>query len=369
MPIPPLRTLVICTAASLICALFSACSTLIPQQAPLQTVAPNHPMVTVSGRTQTMLDGSERFGYPGVSFTVNVKAKGVIFNASSTSGNNYLDVYIDGQLQRSIKLEKAATDYVVFNHNRAQQHQVKILNRSESWHGLATLHSIRVQDGKFLAPPAKPRTKLLVIGDSVTCGTGANRKQGCEMDPSWWDAHNSFGMQLGRALNAETHLVCYGGRGVMRSWNGEPKDIQAPAFYDLAVPEPWADAPWDNSKFKADIILVSLGTNDFSMGIPDQQTFINTYVAFATILLRDHPNATIAITDGAILGHDELNKKGTLQNYLKQVQAAVDSPRLAFIPSNIYAGDSCDAHPTGEQHTQMAQDLQVQLEQLLNTKR
>lgn len=359
-------------SALLLCAticLISACSGIIPQKAPLQTIAPNHSLVTRSGRTQTLLDGSQRFAYPGVSFSVNVKASSVMFNASSTSGNNYLDVYLDGELQRSIKLEKTATDYVVFEHPSAKKHQVKILNRSESWHGLATLHNIRVQGGKFLPPPTKPRTKLLVIGDSVTCGTGANRKDGCNMDPSWWDAHNSYGMQLGRALNAETHLVCYGGRGVMRSWNGEPKDLQAPAFYDLAVPEPWADAPWDNSNFKADIILISLGTNDFSMGVPDEQTFINTYVAFATTLLRDHPNAIIAMTDGAILGHDELNKKGILQNYLKEVQVAVDSPRLSFIPSNIYAGDSCDAHPTGEQHTQMAKDLEAQLKQILGTNR
>lgn len=346
----------------------SACTSLTHTQAPIQGVAPNHPLVAITGRTLSLRDGAVQFAYPGVTLAVNVKAKAASFKASSTSGNNYVDVYVDGKLEHTIKLAKATTEYPLFQSNRPSTKTIQIVNRSESWHGHAIVQSLHVDQGKFLAPPEKPTTKLLVIGDSVTCGEAVNRQPNCAKDPSWWDAYNSYGMQLGRALNAETHLVCYGGRGLTRSWDGDASAPQAPEYYNMALPEPYFaeqhDILWTHEGFTADIILVSLGTNDFSSGIPDKEMFVQKYVEFAETLLTDHPRAFIAITDGAILNDTGEQKKSVLQDYLTTTQTRIDNERLMFIPSKHYPGDECDAHPTGEQHTKMARDLEAQLRQL-----
>lgn len=345
--------------------LLTACNTLMQKKAPIAGVAPNHPLVSITGRTHELAGGAVQFGYPGVTIAIHVDAKGATLNADSTTGNNYLDIYIDEQFQRSIKLEKKPRDYVLFSAERPQKHQIKIINRSESWHGLTTVHALRAQKGTFLAAPEKPNLKLLVIGDSVTCGEAVNRQPGCKKDPSWWDAHNSYGMTLGRALEAETHLVCYGGRGLVRAWDGSDEHPQAPEFYNMALPETYLDANWHPSKFQADVVLVSLGTNDFSSGIPEQKHFVDTYVQFATTLLQDHPQALIALTDGAILNDGAQNRKSVLQSYLTQVQTTIADERVVFIPSKNYPGDDCDAHPTGEQHANMAKDLEAQLRPLL----
>jgi hypothetical protein len=58
----------------------------------------------------------------------------------------------------------------------------------------------------------------------VTCGEAVGRSDGeaklCKKDSGTWDPYASYGMRLARALDAQAHLVCYGGRGLVRDWRG-----------------------------------------------------------------------------------------------------------------------------------------------------
>jgi hypothetical protein len=50
-------------------------------------------------------------------------------------------------------------------------------------------------------------------------------------------------MRLARALDAQVHLVSYGGRGLLRDWQGKTDVLNAPQFFQLTIAEETAQLP------------------------------------------------------------------------------------------------------------------------------
>lgn len=148
----------------------------------------------------------------------------------------------------------------------------------------------------------------------------------------------------------------------MRSWNGKTDELNLADFYSLTIPDQAAPVHWDNKNYQPDLILSAIGTNDFSLGIPERETYIRTYVTLINRLLRDHPHAQIALTEGAMLQGD---KKAALIDYLRETISRLNDTRVHQITSPHFPGDAQDAHPTKAQHAAMAADLTPQLKALM----
>ena len=111
-------------------------------------------------------------------------------------------------------------------------------------------------------------------------------------------------------------------------------------------------------------MFVSLGTNDFNLGIgdfPAREDFIGAYVAFARRIRACHPRAAILVTEGAIVNDPEdpaRPQKTILRAYIAETALRLADPRISAVPSNHYPGNPFDAHPTGEQHAAIARDFE-----------
>ncbi|QGZ38858.1 lysophospholipase L1-like esterase [Pseudoduganella flava] len=314
------------------------------------------------GRMVDTADGGVRFAYPGVSLFVRFEGSALSVDASSTGDKSWLDVVVDGGPPRTIHLARERSSVRLAEGLAAGAHTVEVLHRSETWHGVVTLASF-VTDGRMLAPPALPSRRLLFLGDSVTCGEALERTPPGPKQPVWWNPRASYGMLTARALDAQVQLVCHGGRGLLRSWNGRTDEFNLPRFYELAIADPAQASAWDQRGYAPDLIVSAIGTNDFNQGIPERSQYVDTYVAFVRTLLRDHPRARIVLTEGAIL---DGAKKAALTDYLQETIRRVNDPRLHYIPSHHYPGDAQDAHPTRAQHARMAEDLVPALRQLMS---
>lgn len=345
-----------------------------PAQLDRHTVHASDARVAVEGRVVRTGDGGLRFGYPGVSLHLRVNAANLNLLAKSTGSDSYLEYQVEGRPPQSVKLSRRLQAIPIITGHQAEEYRVTITHRSESWHGEVTIEGFEVGDGALLAAPNLPRRRILLIGDSVTCGEAVDRPRHsvqCEKENSWWNPRASYGMLLAERLNAQAHLLCYGGRGLTRSWNGRTDELQAPDFFELAIPEPNRRYSWNHQQFQPDLILVSLGTNDFNPDLgpyPDKEDFVSAYVEFAHKLLRVHSRAQIVITEGPMVNdhHGDQRQKTTLIEYLSQVVERVNHPRLNYLPSQHYPGDECDAHPTQDQHRAMAADWLPHLKSLLN---
>jgi lysophospholipase L1-like esterase len=328
-----------------------------------ETISASDKRVGVMGRTQALDDGSLRFAYPGVSLFINIEAASLQMTAHSTTGNTWLDVMVDNNPPKQIQLEQTAKTIELFRFSEPGKYSVRIVNRNETWQGISTISGFSFDSGKLLSPPAQPKRKLLFLGDSVTCAEMIDRVPGEKSDPSWSNARESYGMLTATALNAQVQLVCYGGRGLVRSWNGKSDELNLPDFYPLTIPDQANPVSWNKSAYEPDLIVSAIGTNDFSQGIPEREAYVIAYVKLVNQLLKDYPRAHIALTEGAILNGD---KKAVLIDYIRETISRVNDTRVHQVTSPHYPGDEQDAHPTKEQHAAMAADLAPQLKVLMS---
>lgn len=342
--------------------LLSGCSTAKKQDVVMITIPAVNPHIATMGRTHTNNDNSLLFGFPGVSIKTEVIGKSLTADLQSSTGNSWIDVIIDGGVPTAINISNQLQPIELFSFPEDNKHSVELIHRTENWQGQVTLKQFTLTGEKFLAAPLLPKRKMLVLGDSVTCGEAIDRVTGAEKNPHWWNARESYGMLTAKSLNAQVNLVCWGGRGLVRSWNGKTDDANLPEFYEFAVGDNNPTMKWDHRKYQPDLIVSAIGTNDFSQGIPERETYVTAYVKLINKLLTNHPQAHIALTEGAILNGD---KKAALIDYIREAISRVNDSRVHQITSAYYPGDSSDAHPTKEQHAAMATDLTPQLKALM----
>ncbi len=316
--------------------------------------------ISSMGRTHTNADQSVSFGYPGVTFFVNFEGKTLLLDASSSSNQSYLEVIVDGKA-KAIKLQPSPQTIQLVNNTTSKKHRVEIIHRTETWQGIVTLKQFST-DGKFLKPATLPQRKILVLGDSVTSGEAIERSATDKKNSSWWNPGLSYGMLIAKKLNAQVHLVSFGGRGLIRSWNNKTDEQNLPDFYQRTIADAAYPASWDHTQYDPDLIIIAIGTNDFSQSIPDSETFIKAYVNFLTTITNNHKHAQIVLTEGAILSGE---RKTTLINYIAEITKRVNKSRVHMVTASHYPGDETDGHPTKQQHAAMAKELTPQLQKIM----
>lgn len=325
-------------------------------------VPADDPRVQVTGRVDRARPGRVRIGYPGVALRIRFEGTSLAMRAEATTPDVYFDVSADGGVPRVLRLARGAADVVLADGLPPGTHTVELVHRNETWQGVASIAGFRA-DGRLLEPGPRPSRRLLFVGDSVTCGENVDRAAGgCRKDASNWSAAGSYGMRIARAVGAEAHLVCYGGRGLVRDWQGRADVLNAPRFFDLALPEDGGPA-WDHAAWTPDAVVVSLGTNDFSASagpFPGREAWVSACVAFVRQVRARHRSAGIVLTEGAIVGDEDPGRpaRATLGAYLDEAVRRLADRRVVRAPSARHPGDACDAHPTAEQHEAMARELE-----------
>lgn len=339
-----------------------------------QWVKVTNPNISIMGRHAQDHQGKVTIGYPGVTINLRMNAKKISLFAQSNK-ETYFDVFLDGAFFHTIKIPTSATKIPLYEALTAAPHQLSLVNRAETWQGITQIMGFEIREGELLTADDLPARKILVIGDSITCGEGAGRPNTveltsqCEKNPLWWRASNTYGMQLGELLDAQVQLVCYGGRGLVRSWNGRTDELTIPQVYGLSVPTEDTQSHWDQAQFEADLIISMIGTNDFSSSAgppPKKRAFTTAYLDFVSTLTKDHPQAHIILTDGPIVNDRDRPLKSTLLDYLYSTQAKAKNHRVHVIPSRPYSEDNCDMHPPGAFHLQMAKDLEPLVKNILD---
>ena len=321
--------------------------------------------ITYEGRYATDASGAVRWGFPGVTAHLHFHGPSLKLRAGASAEGLGLDVSVDGAAPTLLELHRGDGDYPVFEGAAAAEHVLVLTRRNESWQGICTIQGFDLGGGEWLAAPELPARKLMFIGDSVTCGEMTTYAPGQEMHRNS-DARASYGMILARRFGAQCHLVSYGGRGIIRDWQGIRDTGNAPQFYELALPDE-PTVKWDPARYVPDAIGIQLGTNDFNQGVPDQNEFVNAYVEFIRKVRRDAPNALVFVMDSPIV--DDSAAKGPrrtmLHFYLEQIVARVGSPKVILAPVSHYPGVPGNGHPTGPEHEAMAAELAPVLQRAL----
>ncbi|MEO8736725.1 MAG: SGNH/GDSL hydrolase family protein [Edaphobacter sp.] len=319
--------------------------------------------IEILGRYAAQADASIRLGYPGIGIVARFRGTSLSLRLNSSSATSALTVIVDHGEPRDFLLKKGQQTVPLVEHAGDGPHTVAVYKRTETWQGLVDLQAVVLDPGEeLLQAPPLPVRKLIFLGDSVTCGAAVDVSARCSKDPGRpnGDPYHSYGMNLGRRLDAQTDLVCYGGRGLQRDYRGltiKDSVVNVPDFFDLAVATDDAStrAPWDARSWTPDGIVVSLGTNDFNLEATkplNGQSFVADYVGLLRRMRAEYPNAEIFATEGSMVTNP------LLRQWVREAVTEMNDAHVEWAPGTYYPGDSCSAHPTREQHEHMADDLE-----------
>ena len=136
---------------------------------------------------------------------------------------------------------------------------------------------------------------LLVIGDSLTAAYGVDGVDPCSYSAATQNFLHSY------AYLAELTTLAWSGKGVVRNY-GDPNPTSVnplPTYYNRTLSPLSVDGVsanyWDPSRYMPDVVVVMLGSNDYSTSPnPSDEDFTSGLVDFLTLIATDYPTALLA---------------------------------------------------------------------------
>jgi lysophospholipase L1-like esterase len=313
------------------------------------------------------------FNFTGTSATVPIK---------SSWGSNRIEIIVDGGTP--LVIDNVTGSSITTPPNLSNgQHNVVIRKMSEALYG-----SIYLGDpvgSTILSPGVTTKKRIEIIGDSISVGYGIDGPYPCVNSAAVEDGTHTYGALTAKNLSADYSIVAWSGKGVTRNYVTTDVDTSP------LMPELWTryganDA--DNSydfKTPADIVVINLGTNDFSYvgvdasgkqySIRDQlnaTTYTTALVNFTKAVQGKYPNAVIFMASSPMLG--DFYPTAEEAQHTKQekaIKSAIaqlgDKVHFVSFPSQDSSNNNigCDYHPSPLTHQQMAVILTAAIKQVV----
>lgn len=308
-------------------------------------------LIQYYGRIQRTNSDLPRFWSPGVYIKVKFDGNKCSFflNDQELDGtvHNYLEVVVDGKPYRfQIKF---ANNKITLHHPGKGPHTLTICKDIESGNGY--LEFAGIECAKLLPLPQKPSKRIEFIGNSITCGFGADTSAiGCSKG-QWYDQHNAYmayGPLTARAFNAQWELTSVSGIGMIHSCCG--MKILMPQVYDKMDLRD-DSISYDFNDYLPDLVTICLGQND---RIQDSTAFCSAYVDFVKTIRSKYAGAKILLLTSPMA---DAKLRAVLKNYLTSIQNYFlqngDKNIYKFFFEKQY-NHGCISHPDLKEHLEIA---------------
>lgn len=208
-----------------------------------------------------------RYSWPGVYFEGAVRGTGVGIVLKDSAAD--YDVQIDGSTVATLVTPGDTTHWISGLPNRT--HTVRLVKRNDSPGATSAFGGfVAAPGGAVLSrPPARTR-QIEFIGDSLTVGYGnLSTSRTCTWDQlrRTTDTDVSYGALTARRLNADYQINAYSGLGMVRNYNGGSPDVTYRTYYDRALLNVPGDVWRNPGTWRPGVVVVNLGTNDFSTAV------------------------------------------------------------------------------------------------------
>lgn len=283
----------------------------------------------------------------------------IIFE-SAPDQHHYLAIELNDQYQGRYRVQNDTLRLALPNKDSANE--LKVFKDTEVANG--DLIFVGLQADKIeAASEEEGRLTIEFIGNSITCGMGADTSEIACDEGEWYDQHdayNAYGPLVSRALNVNYRLNCVSGMGMYRNWNDEDQPVM-PDVYDNKRLNADSSQKADFSGKAPEVVSIALGTNDLSYGDGekersefDREKFVNNYTAFVEHIFELYPNTKVALLSSPMVGEKELP---VLEQSLQQVQQNLKERPISIFNFEKMNGQGCTTHPNLQDHREMAQAL------------
>ncbi len=332
------------------------------------TINPSDTKIQIMGRHEVLSDGSVSFGASGVSFFVRFSGSRLEVDLSDEFRDgvsyNWFTVIVNGQESHRFRTMQGVSRYTLVEDAGEGQHDVILIKATEGANGRNAISAFHAEE--FHQAPELPQKRIEFIGDSITCGMGADERELSCGQSEWMDQHttwNSYAVRVAHELNAQYMLTAVSGMGMHRNWS-TPDPIMPDRYASIYSDPQDTKTRWDHSKYQADLVVVALGSNDFSDGdkpdprpAPVESEFKDQYRRFLNHIRAIYPNAQILLLNSPIL---EEHKNEILSTWLHDLKSELhqsgDTNIDVFEFTKRYPS-GCTGHPSMGEHEQMAAEL------------
>jgi lysophospholipase L1-like esterase len=307
-------------------------------------------------RTGGRFDGDGAFAWPGTTIRTRFAGTEIALEMEDSGGNQF-EVWIDGEAQPVLL---GATCTTTLASGLADgEHDLVITRRTESFFGPTRIVGF---PGATLIETPAPTRLIELVGDSITCGYGVlGDGPGCPFSADTEAETRAWGGLAAAELDAAHVAIAYSGKGLIRNYGGDASDTM-PLLYERI----FADDPgstWSFTGEHPDVVVVGLGTNDFSIGDPGD-AFAEAMTDFVAQIRGHHPDAWIVLASSPMLGGADHE---THRGYLEDAIAAAGDDRLRYLEIAVQAdadGYGCDWHPSDVTAGKMATALVAEIREL-----
>lgn len=225
--------------------------------------------ITYIGRTLAEGDGVS-FDWSGVQCRVRFSGRRISLRCSDTKANYYnvwLDRGMETEPDKIIRTAGSDTLIVLFEGLKRGEHSLILQKRTEGEQGRTTFSAFEIEGGEILSPEPLVERYIEFVGDSYTCGYGAeNSVKSDPFTPETENCNKTYAALVSRYFGADFTLVSHSGMGVVRNYNDHFRGVPGktmPERYDSTFDE--EIVPLAAPERIPDLVVIYLGTNDFSV--------------------------------------------------------------------------------------------------------
>lgn len=319
---------------------------------------------TYSGRTEMLNDTTRALISSAAHVVFSAKSDSITFLMNSKGDvTSYAVVEINGEYYKRFKVYSDSLNRISIPLNQKKFNQIGLYKATEASNGPLLFYGVEAKN----IDTANENTTATIefIGDSITCGFGADTEEiPCGTD-TWYDQHNAYlayGSIVARKLNAEYWLSSVSGMGIYRNWNDEDTNPIMSDVYATNNLDGNNEKKWDFSGKKPDVVSICLGTNDLSNGDGikerkpfDTEKFTTNYINLVTEIFEMYPNTKLALLTSPMVS---VENNSILLKCLEKVKAHLDNNNtVAIFEFSPMKPDGCGSHPDLKNHKVMAAQL------------
>jgi lysophospholipase L1-like esterase len=308
-------------------------------------------------------DGDDRFAWPGSALATRFDGTAISLRLDEGGPNQY-EVTVDGAAQPVLVTSAGAQDYELVSGLAPGVHDLRIARRTEGFFGITGFAGF---SGATLVDSEGSSRWIEFVGDSITCGYGVlGDSATCSFSADTEAETHAWGALAAAELGAFHAAIAYSGKGVYENYGGEP-GLTMRDLYPRTFPD--AEDAWPFTAYVPDVVVINLGTNDFSDGDPGAP-FVDAYVDFIGEIRGRYPAVPVVVALSPMLsdGFPSGAMHRTLAaGYLQEVVATAGGATsyLALDEQVVDDGLGCDYHPGQATQQKMADALVAHLRPLL----
>jgi lysophospholipase L1-like esterase len=326
-----------------------------------------------SGRTEKLNDTTQALISSAANVVFKTKSDSITFLISAKGEmHSYVVIEVNGNYFGRFRVERDSVNHISITLPKHKNNVIGLYKATEASNGAILFYG--VESSNISSAKIKTSASIEFIGNSITCGFGADTKDIHCGTGTWYDQHNAYlayGPLVARRLNAKYTLSSVSGMGMYRNWNDEDTAPVMGDVYATTNLDGNKEHLWNFSdKEKPDLVSICLGTNDLSKGDGqkkrkpfDAEKFTGKYIDFVNEIFKHYPKASLALLTSPMISGD--NNK-VLLDCLQKIKAHFDNRHtVAIFQFKPMKPNGCDSHPDLKDHKAMADQLFPFLTELL----